>query len=205
MARPAGFCSFERADCALHRRHGSPFGRAAEGRRYGRARIEIQPLPRFFSPIRVASRAETRRWCAARWGLGVVWRRKGPFGARRRGRPAVRSAAAQGQAVVPAAFTCSTRMPGRSETRAASEPAIRCQPEFRQVFAGQCDALLESRHVVDCAEIDAGAVRVEILKRREEGLILGVQQGDVDPVHASARSGQESVGEDSTVSLSVSG
>src|SRR4051794_8928306 len=106
----------------------------------------------------------------------------------RRGRPrppGASSAAPDAQAADSAAFTWSARMPGND--RAASEAAIGGQSEFRQVLAGQCHALAESLHIVDRAEINARAARVELLEWREESPVLGVQQRDVDPAPPPAR------------------
>src|SRR3954452_422754 len=68
----------------------------------------------------------------------------------------------------------------------ASEAAIGAEAEIRNVLSRGCDTLLESRHVMDGTEVDAGALRLEILQRREKSIIAAVERRDVNPIHAPA-------------------
>src|SRR5262249_41236508 len=64
----------------IHRRHGSPFGRATEGRRYGRGHREIQPKRRLMG------QAALDRWSKRRL---QIWNGsdRGPFWSRTRRMP----------------------------------------------------------------------------------------------------------------------
>src|SRR5437868_11917118 len=52
--------------------------------------------------------------------------------------------------------------------RDAAEAAIGRKPELRQEFPRQRDALLEAIHMMDDAEIDPRAARLEVFQRRKE-------------------------------------
>ena len=65
---------------------------------------------------------------------------------------------------------------GQLRDRHATEAAIGAQAEIRPVFACRGDALLEARHVVDGAEIDPGALRLQISQRRQDELVKAMME-----------------------------
>src|SRR3954462_15671413 len=58
--------------------------------------------------------------------------------------------------------------------RQSAETAIGAKAEARQEFARRRDPLLEAPHVMDGAEIDAGAIRFQIRQRAEERIIAAI-------------------------------
>src|SRR5262249_52778432 len=77
----------------------------------------------------------------------------------------------------------------------APEAAIGAKAEIGNVFPRGRDPPLETRHIVNGAEIDPCAARLEFLEWREEGIIAAVEHGNVNEVHAPPREGNESVRE----------
>ena len=55
--------------------------------------------------------------------------------------------------------------------RHATEAAVSGDAEVGQQLAGKRDAVLEAGHVVDHAQIDPCALGLEVLQRREEGVV----------------------------------
>src|SRR3954465_698667 len=76
----------------------------------------------------------------------------------------------------------------------AAKAAIGRKPELRQEFPRQRDALLEAIHMMDDAEIDPRAARLEVFQRREERLADVRQHRNVNPVDAPARRLDDGVG-----------
>lgn len=77
----------------------------------------------------------------------------------------------------------------------SSEAAISAETEIGQILACRGDPLLEPRHVVNGAEIDARALRVQVLQRRQEGIVAAIEHRKVDPVHSPAGCRHNGVGE----------
>jgi 2-polyprenyl-6-methoxyphenol hydroxylase-like FAD-dependent oxidoreductase len=77
----------------------------------------------------------------------------------------------------------------------AAKAAIGADAEIRPVFACRGDALREARHIVDGAEIDPRALRLQVPQRREKGVVAAIQHRDVDPIDPAAGRFHESVGE----------
>src|SRR5215471_4192578 len=66
--------------------------------------------------------------------------------------------------------------------RQAAKPAIGTQSKVGQIFAGGCDPLLEARHAVDGAKIDARAPGLELLEWCKERIVAAIEHWDVHPV-----------------------
>src|SRR6516165_6642124 len=76
-----------------------------------------------------------------------------------------------------------------------AETAIGGEPEFRQIFSRRCEPLRKARHVVNGAQIDAGASRLKLAQRHVEQVVAAVEHGNVDPVHRPSGCRHKSVGE----------
>src|SRR5262249_44814634 len=71
---------------------------------------------------------------------------------------------------------------GQLGRRQPAEPAIGAQAQLRQVLARRCDALLEARHAMDRAEIDARAPGLELFERREKSIVAAIEHWNVHPI-----------------------
>jgi hypothetical protein len=70
--------------------------------------------------------------------------------------------------------------------RNPAKAAIGCNTEVRQIFARQRKPLLEAVHMMDDAEINPCAARLEIFQRSEECVADTVEYRDVNPVDAAS-------------------
>src|SRR5687768_17025902 len=85
--------------------------------------------------------------------------------------------------------------PGQRRWRQPPEAAVSPKPEFGPIFSGGRDALFETGHVVNGAEINPRALRLQIRQRREEGVVAAIEYRDVNPIDFAARRRDESIGE----------
>ena len=78
--------------------------------------------------------------------------------------------------------------------RLPAEAAIRAQAEFRQIFARDRDPLLEPRHIVNRAKINASTLRAKVAQRRKELVIAAIEDRNMYPVDLSPGCLNERIG-----------
>src|SRR5262249_30515133 len=76
-----------------------------------------------------------------------------------------------------------------------AETAIGGEPEFRKMFPHGCEPLRKTRHVMNGAQIDAGASRLKLAQRLVERVAAAVKHGNVDPVHRPSGCRHKRIGE----------
>lgn len=76
-----------------------------------------------------------------------------------------------------------------------TESATGAKFEIRKILPGRDDTFLKTLHVMDGAEIDACALRFQILQWGVEGIVAAIDYGNVNPIYRPTGSLNKCVGE----------